>query len=92
MPLIDEWAANLIAQNEGLTMGAALTEIKAGLTGPKADTYWEMLGDLHGERNPHYAGRKGFHTSRDTIVAKIEGRIWTADQPQPADPFAGLTA
>ncbi|HEX7134353.1 MAG TPA: hypothetical protein VF228_17385 [Iamia sp.] len=88
MPLLEEWAANLVAQNDGLTMSAAYAEIKAGLTGPEAETFWTMLGEEHGKRYPHYAGRKGFHSSRGTILAKLEARSWVAD-PAPADAVEG---
>jgi hypothetical protein len=89
LPLLEEWAQNL-----GGERAEALGQIHDALNGGKgvevAEQFWAKLADLHHERYPHHPGRPEFTTSRPIILAKLEARIWTAGQPQPADPFAAL--
>jgi hypothetical protein len=91
--LIDVWAINLTTQNPGTTKAQALTEIHEAISADNdaAEGWWTKLAAIHHEYYPNHPGRPEFRTSRDIILTKLQARIWVADQPKPADPFAGLT-
>lgn len=99
MPLVAEWAANLVAQNDRLTQAQALRAIERAMTGGEgeaaAELYWGALGKLHDERHPDAPGRKPtvFDTSRPVVLAYLDRAAWLLEHPprfDPDDPFAGL--
>lgn len=69
-----------------------LERIRTALTGPDSERAWAFLATLHAKRFPNHPGLAEFDTSRSTILAKLDARIWTAGRPAEADPFAGLAA
>lgn len=84
LELIEAWAAEVQAERTD-----ALEQIRSLLTTPAtAEIGWAALAAAHREAMPEHPGRDEFLTSRPTILAKLDARIWVA--PVTGDPFDGL--